>query len=111
MPLLTVDKVPESFAVVPGFFMNFSQQRIAGGEEGAAYLCELFPVFCFHFDMQVTADDVGVFAAGIVPYLNDICAAIGDNGRNFTQLTGLVEHGNFQFGDSAGRKQSPVDDA
>ena len=50
---------------------------VSGIGERFADLQKLFPVAGLHFDMQETADYVGVFTAGIVAYLNYIGSAIG----------------------------------
>ena len=52
---------------------------VSGIGERFADLHQLFPVAGLHFDMEETTDDVSVFTAGVVAYLNDIRSAIGDD--------------------------------
>jgi hypothetical protein len=67
--------------VIGGNDFPFSiQYLITGVGDYLPDLHELFPVPGFHFDMQEASDDVGVFSARIVADLDDIGAAICDNG-------------------------------
>lgn len=56
-----------------------SDQFVSGLSQTVFDLVQLLKISRFHFDMEITADDVSVFTAGIVPYLNDIGSAVGDD--------------------------------
>lgn len=56
-----------------------SDQIISGLSQTGFDLVQLLKISCFHFDMEKTADDISVFTAGIVPYLNDICSAVSND--------------------------------
>ena len=78
-----------------------SDQFVSGLSQTGFDLVQLLKISCFHFDVEITADDVSVFTAGIVPYLNDICSAVSDDIGNIPQLTGLIQHGDLQLRHSA----------